>query len=32
LLEPFGALVAWADRNHQTVLESRANFAAGMAA
>lgn len=32
LLEPFGALVAWADRNHQTVLQARANFEAGMAA
>ena len=26
LLEPFGALVAWADRNHPKVLEARAVF------
>jgi DNA-binding HxlR family transcriptional regulator len=26
LLEPFGALVAWADRNHPAVIESRASF------
>jgi len=28
LLEPFGALVAWADRNHAAVEASRARFAA----
>lgn len=28
LLEPFGALVAWADRNHPAVLAARADFAA----
>lgn len=32
LLEPFGALVAWADRNHPAVLASRADFAAKMPA
>ena len=26
LLEPFGALVAWADRHHGAVIESRARF------
>lgn len=26
LLEPFGALVAWADSHHPTVIESRATF------
>jgi DNA-binding HxlR family transcriptional regulator len=32
LLEPFGALVAWADRNHSAVIESRAAFDATIAA
>ena len=26
LLEPFGALVAWADRNHPAVISARAEF------
>ncbi len=28
LLEPFGALVAWADRNHPTIQAARADFEA----
>jgi DNA-binding HxlR family transcriptional regulator len=32
LLEPFGALVAWADRNHPAVLAARADFEAKTAA
>lgn len=30
LLEPFGALVAWADRNHGEVLAARAKFMASV--
>ncbi|RYE08714.1 MAG: transcriptional regulator [Hyphomicrobiales bacterium] len=32
LLEPFGALVAWADRSHPQVLAARASFEAANAA
>jgi len=30
LLEPFGALVAWADHHHPTIISSRAAFDAGV--
>ena len=32
LLEPFGALVAWADRSHPEILAARASFEAEQAA
>ena len=32
LLEPFGALVAWADRNHPTIKAARAEFETSAAA